>query len=387
MLNKSMIINNVAPVVYSERNTQQYNIGHEPSNSFYYYKDQANSEYCRNFDIYYLKCLYPEQLLNIDLVKLITADILHSIKEKQVMLAIDSTSEAYYDMIDSCYLLLKKYDIPSSQLLLIADSPNLKAYMDKRSITYNLEPFNLEWYHYSQRLMKGTMFGEFYLEPGDVLPNLKSPLLQESFEKKFITLNRRMRPHRCLLLTLLSKRNLLNEGYCSFDNIDNESYQYNMVNYNISDTSVLDNLPLYLDFDLSIHNPCYKGQRKLFQYHRKSYFSVVTETYSDNDFDPVFLSEKTFRAIAHKHPFLTISTHGSLKMLKDLGYKTFDGIIDESYDEIVDEYSRIVAIVDEIERLCRLSPSELQEFKTRALEIVEYNFIKLMTKTNYNVKI
>lgn len=384
-----MIINKLAPVIYTERNSKDYNIGYESSTNFYYPRDQHNSWYCQNFEVYYIKVLFPERLLEIDLSGLITADILHNIKEKTIMLAIDSTSEAYYDMVDSIFLLIKKYDIPSSQVLLIADSPYLKDYMIKRSEYYQLEPFNIEWYHHWQRVMKGAMYGEFQLEIGDSIPNLKSPLLQDKFEKKFITLNRRMRPHRCLLLTLLNQKNLIDEGYCSFDKLDVETYEYNMKDYKIiPNANVIDRLPLYLDFDLSDdYNPCYSGQRLLFQYYRKSYFSVVTETYSSNETDPVFLSEKTFRAIAHKHPFVIISTQGSLKMLKDMGYKTFDGLIDESYDDIPDEFERINKVVNEIERLCKLSPSELLEFKTRALEIVEFNFAKLMTKTNYNVKI
>jgi F0F1-type ATP synthase membrane subunit b/b' len=70
-------------------------------------------------------------------------------------------------------------------------------------------------------------------------------------------------------------------------------------------------------------------------------------------------------------------------MLRQLGYKTFNGIIDESYDEIEDDVERLTMITNEIERLCNLNEEQLIEFKQQALEIVEYNYNLLMSKTNF----
>jgi hypothetical protein len=45
-------------------------------------------------------------------------------------------------------------------------------------------------------------------------------------------------------------------------------------------------------------------------------------------------SEKTFRPLYYKRPFLLIGSPGQLKYLNDIGYKTFDGIITEDYDHL-----------------------------------------------------
>jgi hypothetical protein len=64
-----------------------------------------------------------------------------------------------------------------------------------------------------------------------------------------------------------------------------------------------------------------------------SYCSVVLETHFDADgSDGSFLTEKTFKCLKHGHPFVVIGPPGSLNTLRQLGYKTFDHAIDNSYD-------------------------------------------------------
>lgn len=66
-----------------------------------------------------------------------------------------------------------------------------------------------------------------------------------------------------------------------------------------------------------------------------SYLNVVIETHMDADqSNGVFLSEKTWKPIKHAQPFVIFGTAHSLAKLRDLGYRTFDGIIDNSYDNI-----------------------------------------------------
>lgn len=48
------------------------------------------------------------------------------------------------------------------------------------------------------------------------------------------------------------------------------------------------------------------------------------------------LSEKTWRNISYGLPFTLLSSKNSLKEIRRLGFKTFDSLIDESYDEMDD---------------------------------------------------
>ena len=84
-----------------------------------------------------------------------------------------------------------------------------------------------------------------------------------------------------------------------------------------------------------------------------SYFNVVVETHMDVDQSGgVFLTEKTFKPIKNCQPFLIVGAAGSIQQLRDMGYRTFDNMIDHSYDSITNTTERWDAVCREIERLC-----------------------------------
>ena len=64
-----------------------------------------------------------------------------------------------------------------------------------------------------------------------------------------------------------------------------------------------------------------------------SYCNIVLETMFDYDqSNGVLLSEKTFKPIKHGQLFFVAGAAGSLQTLRDLGYRTFDSVLDNSYD-------------------------------------------------------
>jgi hypothetical protein len=81
-----------------------------------------------------------------------------------------------------------------------------------------------------------------------------------------------------------------------------------------------------------------------------------------------------------------VTVPGSLKYLKQLGYKTFEGLIDESYDREWDDTNRLTMIVNEIERLSNLNSTELSCFLKEAELICSYNFEHLMNSNNYVIE-
>jgi hypothetical protein len=59
----------------------------------------------------------------------------------------------------------------------------------------------------------------------------------------------------------------------------------------------------------------------------------VLETMFDYDqSNGVLLSEKTFKPIKHGQMFFIAGAAGSLQVLRNLGYRTFDSVLDNSYD-------------------------------------------------------
>lgn len=76
-----------------------------------------------------------------------------------------------------------------------------------------------------------------------------------------------------------------------------------------------------------------------------SYCNIILETHFDADGSGgAFLTEKTFKAIKHGQPFVVVGCAGSLATLRELGYRTFDHAIDNSYDSIQDNTERWIAV-------------------------------------------
>lgn len=83
---------------------------------------------------------------------------------------------------------------------------------------------------------------------------------------------------------------------------------------------------------------------------QQSYGQLVIESFFDMDQSQgAFLTEKTFKAIKHGHFFFVAGGPGSLAALRSLGYRTFDSVLDNSYDDIIDNTHRWLALKSSIQ--------------------------------------
>ena len=98
--------------------------------------------------------------------------------------------------------------------------------------------------------------------------------------------------------------------------------------------------------------------------------SVILETVFDKR---IHLTEKTLRPIACGHPFILVAGPGSLKLLRSYGFQTFEGHIDESYDNIQDDNERLTAIVAELDRIKSLPVCQQQKLVSQCREIAKHN--------------
>jgi hypothetical protein len=142
-------------------------------------------------------------------------------------------------------------------------------------------------------------------------------------------------------------------------------------------------LPLRLNITKERHNPVDIIPDD-FKYFKSSNFSIITETefYSENGYDDaIFISEKTYKAIAMKHPFIVFGKAHLLGELHALGYKTFSPFIDESYDAIENDEERFKAVYAEIKRLLTYTTQWLDFYKD-VKPIVEYNHMLFFKEHN-----
>jgi hypothetical protein len=107
--------------------------------------------------------------------------------------------------------------------------------------------------------------------------------------------------------------------------------------------------------------------------YNRTCYTLVAETQIDNEFS--FFTEKIIKPMLAKRLFIACSGQYYLRNLRKLGFQTFDGIVDESYDEIESWQERTRAVCEEVQRLSTLNSDSV---KSAAANIVEHNYQHLM---------
>lgn len=213
------------------------------------------------------------------------------------------------------------------------------------------------------------------------------PKVEYSFSKVFINLNRLHTKYRSYRINLISeyyKRNLLDAGHISFISTNND---YGSWKDEISDPNTL--LPKHklkeiennlskIPLPLLVDNTDPKGISssdsgpEALKLNQSALWHVVSETIFYQE--KLHLTEKIFKPICARRPFILVGAKGNLAYLKGYGFKTFDQWISEDYDQEEDNEKRLLMIVDEIEKLCKLSLNELKSMHKEMQDILNFNF-------------
>lgn len=230
----------------------------------------------------------------------------------------------------------------------------------------------------------------------------KEPRSVKLKSRVFLCFNRMIRPHRVALLGLLYDADLVKKAYYSFFmECYGSKYTFkelNSLTYHLSiqtTSTVSRNLinhqaefPLKVNIDTADNNKNYVDADD-FPFYDDSYFSLVTETafynfYPDlQETSSVFFSEKIYKPIMMRHPFILVSVEHSLKYLRKLGYRTFAPYIDERYDDIEDDEGRLLAIVAEVKRLNEFTDEEWLQWQHGVQSVLEHNFKVITTRRPY----
>jgi len=123
---------------------------------------------------------------------------------------------------------------------------------------------------------------------------------------------------------------------------------------------------------------CHLSQVIPTQVYNDTAYSIVAETDHDNTLS--FFSEKTAKVFIARRLFVAFSGYRFLHNLRQLGFRTFDAVIDESYDLIVNDQDRYTAAFAQVKKLCELPQQQvLQTIQS----VVEHNH-NLIMMTDWN---
>lgn len=218
---------------------------------------------------------------------------------------------------------------------------------------------------------------------------------QIQWTKPYITLNRlhvNDRSYRLNMIARLAQNNLLQQGHVS---LHLNNIEYGTWHEEINDPktklsseaqyliSQYINKPLILDTEHTSGNISADFGHQEFELWKSGLWHIVTETVFY--YDKLHLTEKIFKPIVAQRPFMLAAAPGNLAYLKSYGFETFDQWIDESYDTIQDPDQRLQAIVDQTQRLCAMSDSDLRSMHREMQPVLEHNFNHLWTGFRHHI--
>lgn len=214
---------------------------------------------------------------------------------------------------------------------------------------------------------------------------------------RYMCLNRRPHHHRILTTTLLEYNNIVDYGAVSMPMSFSEPevawdiehwdlpYQWTLIKHKENGKlEYLDNafytlhnnkLPLIADtedfgtnhaMDLNV------------DFYRQYPVNLVTETLYFTW--SAFTSEKIWKPMVVGQIFVVMASPYYLQGLRDLGFRTFEPYVDESYDHITDHVHRAEAVAETMKSLCLLSDDEFQKLLEKCKPILEHNRRLVMGK-------
>lgn len=186
-------------------------------------------------------------------------------------------------------------------------------------------------------------------------------------------LQKRLRNHRIWFYNRLYNENILKYGLVSMNICPIEDVYLDGKMLDKSEIQLANvNLPsLIYGKSNNAFDDSYYIRRITDKVFNDVWVSVISEAiYSDYE-NSIFISEKTFKPITCMHPFIILGAKGSLKKLRELGYKTFEGFIDESYDNL-SSFERFEAIIKELKRI--ISIEDKLSWYNSMRDILEHNF-------------
>lgn len=199
-------------------------------------------------------------------------------------------------------------------------------------------------------------------------PTIPEPS-RTDYKNKFLFLPGKLnKENRIGLLAELYKNNLLdnNHGKINVSKTQITSDLASIIDSNINFDEFVNHLTNFYSLEYTSCN-AFELSGDMYQ---ETKFSLIAETEFTNG-NRYFISEKTIRAIANKHPFVLAGNVGTLVTLKEMGFKTYQEYLPvPDYDLITDDYLRLVAIVKNVKGLLDMPSSVYSKLEQDAT----YNF-------------
>ncbi len=123
------------------------------------------------------------------------------------------------------------------------------------------------------------------------------------------------------------------------------------------------------------------------KFYNKSFVDVVSETsISGKVFFP---TEKIFRPILYKTPFVVCGSQHFLDNLHKFGFETFSDFLPEYYDSVKNDNNRMMTVLDTLEWINEISLDDLKQMHKKMQPILDHNYdvLQRIRKKDYGREI
>jgi hypothetical protein len=287
--------------------------------------------------------------------------------------SVEKEIDAIYDHCDCIIILGSELHARTVDFMRRFDRPKIRWFvcgmLNQRLRYSETHPF-YDWFtttvHFYKNVRPTTLFG--------VNPYQPKPLM-------FDALLGRKKPHRDQAYNFLKQHNLDQQGVVTYIN-DHQ------INFEANDTNKwqweLPGLEDHTNVEWTVDRVLYYGHRMSLSQvipisiYNQTAYSLVCETNFDNDY--VFFTEKTVKPILGRRLFIMLGHQHALAQLKNLGFKTFSDVIDESYDNIELPAERHQAALEQLRLLCMQSQQPVLD---RIRSVVDHNYNLMMGRDWY----
>lgn len=314
---------------------------------------------------------------------------LGDLRKGKAYLLLDQSHEGYHTdwLFDWFHDACSFYDVNPSRIIYVTGNLAVESQYDEYCKLKNISSRMcvVPHIHFEEFIYDSAKKQSAFLPT--VSEHLTYKLENANLIKTYNCFQKRPRPHRIWMFHYLFKNGLLEDGINSMNSFAEHASYYEGRVMDRDDYKELETyLPMYPRQNLD------NSAKQLFEspmggkfekdlYHqesRDSWVSIISEaSYAENT---CFISEKTFKPISTRHPFIMCGNQNSLKYLRELGYKTFDGFIDESYDTMT-TWNRYSAIIKNIRTIKRMTHSQKLEWYESMRDILDHNFETLKDNT------
>lgn len=265
-----------------------------------------------------------------NLFKLLPIEVLNDARQGKVLLIIDSLNEGFQtdQLFQFWHQSCERYGIPPKCIAYVTSNQREResylSWATANKVTDTINVICFAHLEYSQQTCLTTSYPLITWE--DHINRKRNG----KRIKVFNCLNRVTRWHREYLTIRMVESDLHRHGLISHSDVNLDGWKQSGI-----DPSVVDKtqglLPMVVD-DPDFDNN--KAMHLNTDIYLDSWVSVITETAADDNPSCLFISEKIWKPIYALHPFMVLGHQGTLDSLHQMGYKTFNGLIDERYDNL-----------------------------------------------------